>query len=345
MGFRNPITSAVDQEARDLAADAYAEATAGIIPGSRIAADAIDGKTITGATLRSTPVPGSGRGWTADANGHRWRDDAGATSTEVRSVDGRLIARGATITGVLRTAEAAQPRAELTQQAGRGQLAFFTEAESNGGEFAAMYGGGGLRYEYFAANSHGYLTVHGGADQPGGQLNSRMVLGNAQGSQYAHLIGPSDVWISSGGAVRLDGDDGVNVGAGPVVGSGEWATAAGMRSKWHAWTVDTFDLRFLQPPAAWVPGLCHYVVRGGWCHLTVRLDRAAATPSWPVNTTIITLPQKLWPTATLDVTTAHPNTGVPNGMVRIRDYDGAVYMVSSGSAGVAFSTTWPVANY
>lgn len=60
MGFRNPVLTAEDPDARALAAAAAEDAAAakflaenGIIPGSRLAADAIDGKTITGATIRT----------------------------------------------------------------------------------------------------------------------------------------------------------------------------------------------------------------------------------------------------------------------------------------------------
>lgn len=53
MGFRNPVLTAVDPVARDTADQALTEATTGIIPGTRLAADAIDGKTVTGATLQT----------------------------------------------------------------------------------------------------------------------------------------------------------------------------------------------------------------------------------------------------------------------------------------------------
>jgi len=58
MGFRNPVLTAVDPVARDAAAAAQSAADAAavaIIPGSRLAADAIDGKTITGALIRTAP--------------------------------------------------------------------------------------------------------------------------------------------------------------------------------------------------------------------------------------------------------------------------------------------------
>ena len=49
MGFRNPITTAEDPTARAMATEALTQ----IIPGTRLAADAIDGKTITGATVQT----------------------------------------------------------------------------------------------------------------------------------------------------------------------------------------------------------------------------------------------------------------------------------------------------
>lgn len=92
MGFRNPVTTAIDPDARTAAADAAALAQLArteIIPGTRIAADAIganhisagaitatklsataiDGKTISGATLLGALVRAQGSG------------DATATST------------------------------------------------------------------------------------------------------------------------------------------------------------------------------------------------------------------------------------------------------------------------
>ena len=51
MGFRNPVTTAVDPVARDTANQALDQAMNGIIPGSRLAADAIDGRTINGVTV------------------------------------------------------------------------------------------------------------------------------------------------------------------------------------------------------------------------------------------------------------------------------------------------------
>lgn len=53
MGFRNPVLTAVDPVARQNAADALDQALNGIIPGSRLAADAVDGKTVTGATVQT----------------------------------------------------------------------------------------------------------------------------------------------------------------------------------------------------------------------------------------------------------------------------------------------------
>jgi hypothetical protein len=53
VGFRNPVRTAVDQLARDKADQALDAALHGIIPGSRLAADAIDGRTITGAVVRT----------------------------------------------------------------------------------------------------------------------------------------------------------------------------------------------------------------------------------------------------------------------------------------------------
>lgn len=108
MGFRNPITTAVDPVARASAAaaqqtadSAYTEATTGIVPGSRLAADAIDGRTITGATLRTAA---SGQRVQIDStSGLVGYNAAGQAVTQVRTSDGVLTAAGAQITGTIDT--------------------------------------------------------------------------------------------------------------------------------------------------------------------------------------------------------------------------------------------------
>lgn len=79
MGFRNPVTSAVDQTARDLANEALTQ----IIPGSRLAADAIDGRTINGVTINAGSLDtGSGSAYPGT------RVYSGSSSTLLEMRDG-----------------------------------------------------------------------------------------------------------------------------------------------------------------------------------------------------------------------------------------------------------------
>lgn len=98
MGFRNPITTAIDPTARQDAHNAQVDAATAltqIIPGSRLAADAIDGKTITGATISGASIIGSliRATGTGDANptsvGHALQ--AGPTSGPNVAIDGNEV--------------------------------------------------------------------------------------------------------------------------------------------------------------------------------------------------------------------------------------------------------------
>jgi hypothetical protein len=98
MGFRNPITTAVDPVARQAASDAETDAARAlteIIPGSRLAVDALDFKTAVGMTLSAATVTGAliratGTGdVTATSTGHALQ--AGPTSGGNVVVDGNEI--------------------------------------------------------------------------------------------------------------------------------------------------------------------------------------------------------------------------------------------------------------
>lgn len=78
MGFRNPVTNAVDQVARDAAAAAQNTADTGIIPGSRLAADAINGRTVTGVTITGGTVQ-----TTTTASGARLKLDSATNALQV----------------------------------------------------------------------------------------------------------------------------------------------------------------------------------------------------------------------------------------------------------------------
>jgi hypothetical protein len=146
MGFRNPVTTAIDPDARAAASTAQAAADAAavqaalarseIIPGTRIAADAIganhisagaitaaklsataiDGKTISGATLIGALVRALGSGdASATSTGHALQ--IGATSGLNLAVDGNEIVprdNGALGQLLLTNARSKVPQEDLT---------------------------------------------------------------------------------------------------------------------------------------------------------------------------------------------------------------------------------------
>lgn len=306
MGFRNPITTAIDPYARDLAADAYEEATRGIIPGTRLAADAIDGMTITGAVLR-TP------------SGRFSVDDAGL-----------LRAVNAIISGLLRTAEAG-PRIELEQA----PVATGTAGSSGWVRLHSGIGGvapAGMTYDVTA-------TTDGDTVSP---TSTQLFISGGAGPTDGAYVALAERQLPAGGweSVADVVAQRMYVGAGLMHGPGEWSTTGGMRSAWHAWAVDSYDLRFVAPTTSWTGvHLFHYVVRGGWCWLTFRLDRA----SWAANAPVTNfLPAAIYPLVTADVACTHPVTGAHTGTMRIRQGDGAVYMTGAGSGGISGSTVFPV---
>jgi len=96
-----------------LAKDPLSQIPDGAVPGSKLAADAVDGRTITGSTLRTAA---SGKRVQIDStNGLVSYNAAGAAVTQVRTSDGALIATGAQITGTLQTGATAGPGVRLYQ--------------------------------------------------------------------------------------------------------------------------------------------------------------------------------------------------------------------------------------
>lgn len=178
MGFRNPITTAIDPVARQEASDAQAAAAnaqasatnaitlaedplaqipAGAILGSKLAADAIDGRTITGSTLRTAA---SGQRVQIDStNGLVGYNAAGQAVTQVRNTDGALIATNALITGELDTGAAGTPRIRVYETIdGKGNPLGMIQLEDGvaGDTAAQIYAGG------FGGLGGGGLTLSGG---------------------------------------------------------------------------------------------------------------------------------------------------------------------------------------
>ena len=106
MGFRNTVLTAEDPTARQLADSAAEDAAAalyaaqnGIIPGSRLAADAIDGRTISGVTITGSKVRAEGTGdVTLTSTGHALQ--AGPTNGLNIAMDGdEIMARDGSVPG------------------------------------------------------------------------------------------------------------------------------------------------------------------------------------------------------------------------------------------------------
>jgi hypothetical protein len=195
-------------------------------------------------------------------------------------------------------------------------------------------------------HSPGRLLMAGGLEAPSFQSAAGVPLVGVRSGVHAYNEGTggnrtsvldlygSRMWLGGGGV--MNGDTSIYLGA-------EIRSTVGMRSKFHAWDVDVFTLTYKQPTASWTGPLCHYAIRGGYCHLTFRGDRVGTT--WAAGTPILQLPAAAWPLVSLDVAAVHPTTGVSVGGIRIREGDGQVYTIGSGSGGASFSATFPVKDY
>lgn len=96
MGFRNPVTTAVDPTARALAQNPLGQIPDGAIPGSKLAADVIDGRTINGVTVNAGTLHTSSPGSTAGVDVYQyqvapsvesgiveWRTASGASKAQI----------------------------------------------------------------------------------------------------------------------------------------------------------------------------------------------------------------------------------------------------------------------
>ncbi len=204
MAFRNPVTTAIDPTARDLASQAYTAATTGIIPGSRLAADAIDGKTITGATFR-TAASGQRLELTSAAGLRGFAADGTTVKTQV-GTDGKLSAVDATITGTLRTGASGQ-RVEVSQTdtypgsfVGQNGVVRFLLGDESATKTPA-----GLDYTYFPGDGASELYLRGAKRVPAGSYQPAISIGE-ETTGHTHIELDADtILVGTGGAaVYLD---------------------------------------------------------------------------------------------------------------------------------------------
>ena len=106
-------------------------ATVGLLTGARLAADAIDGKTITGATFRtgaSVGAPTSGQGVILDSNGLRAHRGDGSKPFEVKASDGSVYMEGEFVAssdgGKVRLTGVQYPGSVVQLPVNEGQIAF-----------------------------------------------------------------------------------------------------------------------------------------------------------------------------------------------------------------------------
>lgn len=351
MGFRNPVLTAEDPTARELAVAAAADAASaaylaehGIIPGSRLAADAIDGKTITGATLYSGPQDGAHVAIRQETIAPPGTPDAyesyGAIRMQSANPDvppARLGVWSDDDPGGLHPVTRLQAGDTASTGLEPSLYQYVTERPDLGAgvsEAVTDIYSDRLYLDAELIHGPGKLDLANGADLPRVQSYAGVPLTGPRSGVHLYNEGAGGsatsvmdlyakrFWLGSSGGL-LESDT-------------EIRTTQGMRSAWHSWNgVDNFGLTFVAPDAGWTAGLNHYMIRGGWVWWTCRLART----SWAANQRICGLPVS-FPPADLDVATVNDN-GAASGAVRIRASDGAMFCVNAGGPGIHFTAVWP----
>lgn len=223
--------------------DVFAEGT---ISGALLKADAIDGKTITGATFR-TGASGARLELTT-ANGLRGFAADGTTVNTQLTTDGKLTAKGATIIGVIQTAESGA-RVRIAQTTNDGAFSAGVV------EFLGQEGIPSPSLRSYSTTGRGSLTLSNGnsgsvsiddIDIPAGGFDTTVTVT----AQRARLIGTA--WDPVIGRTDVTYPDLTRWGPWPVTTGDSYDTA-------HCWkdasgTVHCSGLVYIKTAGAWGGG-------------------------------------------------------------------------------------------
>lgn len=379
MGFRAKLTTAEDPIARaaaasagELAADALWAAENGIIPGSRLAADAIDGRTITGATIRTTASSTGNRMLLDAVNGLRGL--TGSTVNTQITPGGVLTATGATITGKTRTA-ASGARAEMSSDPRWGSAfalvgteatlpeecaSTLTRGNDSWGPATTLSAGtdeygqaqGYLRFGFASG-----LTNPNGSRTDGTKLDLVSDVITLSGTQDPALGGSRRVSISSPVQINYVGD--VDEGAGRggqarpslMIGSPtslnfqadnneagffnngvKTGTVTTNEAAVATWELGDTGWLELGLTTGWTKVLAKYRRKNGFLYGIIRATRS----SWSAGQALQGWGGSNPPTVDQSFTTQQGDE------VIVRASDGVMYMDKAGSFGAAFSFSWPL---